>query len=154
MLTSILRRPTKENRWLRESMVALNDSTLLNLKPAHIKDLESSGLIKEQMALVGHFSVRKQQAQDHIGYALAGLIFVYSDLDGEPYLKSDGKPFYRIKPDWEEDSKTQKSPKYLSPRGQGNRPYFSRAVNWNLIAKRPEVDLFEVEGEKKLGWQS
>jgi hypothetical protein len=40
--------------------------------------------------------------------------------------------------------------KYLSPSGQGNRPYFSRLIgDWNLVAKRTNIDLTEVEGEKK-----
>jgi hypothetical protein len=85
---------------------------LLPLNPNHLKDLESSGLTRDQIALVGHFSASKQQAQDLVGYSLTGLIFAYCDLNKEPYQCNDSKPFYRIKPDWGK-LKTEDSPKYL-----------------------------------------
>lgn len=126
---------------------------LSNPKPyltqAHRADLESSGLTPEQIANTGHFSADKATANDLVGVKLPGLIFQYCDLDGKPFLRTDGKPFYRLKPDWG-SLKTEDSPKYLSPKGQGCRPYFSRLYpNWQKAAKSTKIDLWDAEGEKK-----
>ncbi len=73
-------------------MVILDDNTLLHLYPRHIEDLESSGLTKEQIALVGHFSADKQQTHNLINYDLEGLIFVYFNLDKKPYREGETHP--------------------------------------------------------------
>ncbi len=112
-------------------------------------DLESSGLTPEQMAIVGHFSADKDKAERLVGCSVQGLIFQYCDPSGKPYLKSDGQPFHRIKPDWG-DRKTEDSPKYLSPKNEGCRPYFSRLYpNWLKAITSSKIDLWETEGEKK-----
>ena len=129
-------------------MIALKNKPL-PLHPLHFKDLESSGLTGEQMALTGHFSASARMAQKLIGHNLAGLIFPYHNPHGKPYLKSDDQPFYRIKPEWG-NLKTEDSPKYLSSAGEGNRPYFSRLYpQWQRAIKSTKIDLTEVEGEKK-----
>ncbi|MBE9226264.1 DUF3854 domain-containing protein [Phormidium sp. LEGE 05292] len=120
-----------------------------NLRKEHFAELQASGLTEEQIAVAGHFSVNKAKANELVGYKLPGLIFQYCDLDGKPFLRSDGKAFYRIKPEWG-NIKTEDSPKYLSPKGHGCRPYFSRLYsNWKAVAKSTKVDLWETEGEKK-----
>lgn len=126
---------------------------IFNPKPylteSHKADLKSSGLNPEQFAVTGHFSADKATANDLVGVNLPGLIFRYCDLDDKPFLRTDGKPFYRLKPDWG-SLKTEDSPKYLSPRNQGCRPYFSRLYsNWRQAAKSTKIDLWDGEGEKK-----
>lgn len=121
----------------------------------HRKDLESSGLTPEQVSIAGHFSVSKAQAQKLVGYKLPGLVFRYCDPDGNSYKRINGQPFYRIKPDWGNSSKNNeddddKPPKYLSPKGDGCRPYFSRLYpNWKQAIKSTKIDIWETEGEKK-----
>ncbi|WP_103670099.1 DUF3854 domain-containing protein [Pseudanabaena sp. BC1403] len=119
------------------------------LTPKHQADLASSGLSLDQMNIAGHFSADRDTAQKLVGCNVAGLILKYCDLSGKPYLKKDGQQFYRIKPDWG-DRKTDDSPKYLSPTGEGCRPYFSRLYpDWAKATKSTKIDLWETEGEKK-----
>jgi len=119
------------------------------LTDTHKVELQSSGLNPEQIAATGHFSADRATADNLVGVKLPGLIFRYCDLEGKPFLKTDGKPFYRLKPNWG-SLKTEDSPKYLSPKDQGCRPYFSRLYpNWQQVAKSTKIDLWETEGEKK-----
>jgi P4 family phage/plasmid primase-like protien len=119
------------------------------LTETHEADLKSSGLSPRQFAITGHFSADKATANDLVGVELPGLIFQYCDLEGKSFLRTDGKLFYRLKPDWGR-LKTEDSPKYLSPKGQGCRPYFSRLCpNWQKVVKSTKIDLWELEGEKK-----
>ena len=118
------------------------------LIPPHYHDLRSSALTDEQILQTGHRSISPKQAQELIGVKRPGLLFEYRDPEGRPYLRADGKPFYRLKPDWGEHQGDP--PKYLSAKGSGNRPYFSRLQpNWPQILKSHKHDLTEVEGEKK-----
>lgn len=123
---------------------------LPHLKEEHLADLRCSGLSPEQAAIAGHFSVDQGRAKELLGYSLPGLVFQYCNIDGKPLLRTDGKPFYRIKPDWGAE-KTDDSPKYLSPKKQGCRPYFSSLYsgNWQKTASSTRVDIWETEGEKK-----
>ena len=119
------------------------------LTPKHQADLASSGLTPKQMDIAGHFSADQNTAKELVGCAVSGLILNYCDPSGKPYLKKDGQQFYRIKPDWG-DRKTDDSPKYLSPKGEGCRPYFSQLYpNWVKATKSIKIDLWETEGEKK-----
>jgi putative DNA primase/helicase len=119
------------------------------LSEIHQADLRSSGLTLEQILVAGHVSADRITAQELVGYNLPGLIFGYCDPDGQPYKRTDGKPFYRIKPNWG-DRQTEESPKYLSPEAQGCRPYFSRLyLDWPKAIKSTRIDLWETEGEKK-----
>ncbi|BBC24591.1 phage/plasmid primase, P4 family [Pseudanabaena sp. ABRG5-3] len=119
------------------------------LTPKHEADLTSSGLTPRQMDIAGHFSADQDTARELAGYIVSGLILNYCDPSGKPYLKKDGQRFYRIKPDWG-DRKTDDSPKYLSPKGEGCRPYFSRLYpDWEKATKSTKIDLWETEGEKK-----
>jgi len=63
-------------------------------------DLLNSGLTEEQAIATGHFSANAARTKELIGVRLEGLIFNYRDHSGKLYLRSDGKPFYRIKPDY------------------------------------------------------
>lgn len=120
-----------------------------SLNKAHLKDLRNSGLADESIAEIRHFSADVETASSLVGCKLPGLIFSYFEPDGKPYLCSNGIPFYRIKPDWG-DRKTEDSPKYLSPKDQGCRPYFSCLYSdWPKAIKSTKIDLWETEGEKK-----
>lgn len=129
------------------NLQSLASSTLL--VPHHQAELQNSGLTADQIARAGHFSADANLSQQITGIPQAGLIFVYHNLQGQPFLRSDGKPFVRIKPDYP-GGRPESAPKYLSPAEQGNRPYFSRILdNWSKVAKSSKVDLDETEGEKK-----
>jgi putative DNA primase/helicase len=120
-----------------------------SLYKAHLKDLKASGLTDENIAGIQHFSADVETARTIVGHELSGLIFSYFDPCGIPYHCVDGTPFYRIKPDWG-DRKTEDSPKYLSPKDQGCRPYFSCLYSdWPKAIKSTKIDLWETEGEKK-----
>jgi hypothetical protein len=103
------------------------------ISSAHRRDLKASGLNDEQIAKTGHFSANAAEVKALVGISQPGLIFSYCDLRGQPYLTKAGQPFYRVKPDWG-DRKTEDSPKYLSPKDEGSRPYFSRLnQSWEKI---------------------
>jgi len=107
------------------------------------------------MAIAGHFSATAKESKAIGIVSRSALIFDYRGLDGEPYLKLDGKPFYRAKPDWNSSEKAkalaagETLPKYLSQAGNGCRPYFSRSrKNWEAVAKSIKLAIVETEGEK------
>ena len=136
--------PIREDGHLYHSPPLLNERDLL--------DLANSGLSPEAIALTQHRTVNPQQAKNLIGYSLPGLLLQYHDIEGHPYEITQGKPFLRIKPHWAEvnGSWPGERPKYLSPKGAGCRPYFSRLQDdWGAIAHKPKQDLIETEGEKK-----
>ncbi|MBD2124755.1 phage/plasmid primase, P4 family [Trichocoleus sp. FACHB-262] len=115
----------------------------------HYQDLRSSGLSDSQIAQTGHRSVDKATAKQLVGIDQPGLLFLYRDIHGNLIKRSDGKPFLRLKPDYL-GGRPEGAPKYLSPKNQGNRPYFSQLLeNWPGVAKSPKHDLDETEGEKK-----
>ena len=65
----------------------------------------------------------------------------YLDPQGQPYTYGDGVPFVRRK------LKPGSDPKYLTPKGAGNRPYFSPLLpKGYLEGTKP---LLITEGEKK-----
>ncbi len=118
------------------------------LTQQHIRDLRSAALTDDQILQTGHFSAAATTAQKllQMHHLPAGLIFNYCDPNGAPYQQANGDRFWRIKPDWDDPE----LPKYLSPPGSGNRPYFSRLqANWSKILGSPRQSLIEVEGEKK-----
>jgi putative DNA primase/helicase len=123
--------------------------TSKKLTSTHQKDLQASGLTIEQMKVTGHLSADKTTAEKIVGYKLPGLVFSYCDPFGKHYLKKDGRPFYHLKPD-RGNLKADDNPKYLSPKGEGCRPYFSRLYpNWEKAIRSPNIELWETEGEKK-----
>jgi hypothetical protein len=129
-------------------MVAIRNDSPLPLSAKHLADLKASGLTFDQMRQAGYRSVEKEQAKQITGYALAGMLIPYSDSEGKPYTTSDGRPFTRLKPDYEGEPDPDR-PKYLSPKGNGNRPYFSPLHDWERIIKSAKIPLWETEGEKK-----
>lgn len=122
------------------------------LTPQDLSELQQSGLSLEQIKKLGHFSLQDaKQAFKTTGIKHIGLCFRYIDpLSGENYLTSKGRPFYRIKPrDWEMHA-LEEAPKYLSPAGEGNRPYWSPLISdFKKKAAKISIPLEIVEGEKK-----
>ena len=121
------------------------------LSPQDYRELESSGLIAEQIAQTGHFTIlEKSQGKRIAGINHAGLCFAYTNpMTGEPYTTSKGRPFYRLKPrDWPPGADAP--PKYLSAGGEGNKPYFSRLLkDFDRWHRNPKHPLILTEGEKK-----
>lgn len=130
-------------------MVAMSNTLPLPLSAKHLADLKASGLTEEQIRRVGYRSVDKAKAQQVMGYNLPGLLIPYRDPFSQPFLTSDKRPFYRIKPDYEGEHDPD-SPKYLSPKGKGSLPFFSPLYPDSAKAlKSTKHKLWEVEGEKK-----
>jgi putative DNA primase/helicase len=79
-----------------------------------------------------------------------GLVIPYFDPSGKPYTTAKGSPFYRIKPDWSFVANPDEMPKYLSPKGEGNRPYFAPTYSqWDKALRFNKIDIHITEGEKK-----
>lgn len=118
-------------------------------------ELRASGLTAQEILQCGHFSVTDAKEGKRItGIKHRGLVFRYLDpVSGTPYLTSQGKPFYRMKPrDWSETMRDwhEEPPKYLSPPKEGNRPYWSPLIqSFNKKSKNTSIPVEIVEGEKK-----
>jgi putative DNA primase/helicase len=69
---------------------------------------------------------------------------------GKPYTTAVGKLFYRIKPCWEPIEDIDEKPKYLSPMGEGNKPYFAPTyTQWEKTLRTNKRPIIITEGEKK-----
>lgn len=118
-------------------------------------ELRAAGLTAQEILQCGHFSVTDAKEGKRItGIKHRGLVFRYLDpVSGTPYLTSQGKPFYRMKPrDWSETMRDwhEEPPKYLSPSKEGSRPYWSPLIqSFNKKSKAVSIPLEIVEGEKK-----
>lgn len=126
---------------------------LLNLTDR--QELKASGLTDLHIDSLGHFSIDcEKESKKLTGIKHKGLVFEYlNPKTGKNYLTSKGKPFYRMKPrDWDEVKRDwhEEPPKYLSPSGEGNRPYWSNLIkDFNKKAKNVSIPLDVFEGEKK-----
>lgn len=109
-----------------------------------------SGLKDSHIKKLNHFSVLcEKEAFKLTGIKHKGLVFSYfNPVTKQPYLRGDGKPFYRVKPrDWGDRDDV---PKYLSPAQEGNRPYWSNLIeDFEKKANKISIPLEIVEGEKK-----
>ncbi len=120
--------------------------TQLKLNSKHQDELKGSGLTN--LSNLAYFSGDRAWVKEHIGYNLEGLIIPYLDPEGKPYKCSDGKDFYRIKPEWGKLTGDDK-PKYLSRKNEGNRPYFPQSIDWRSVFNSRRIPIYFVEGEKK-----
>ncbi len=125
--------------------------TMLN--ETDLMDLISSGINEEIAKQVGYFSATKERAQQLLGYSLEGLIFKYfNPFDNSSYSKKDGSDFCRIKPrGLKGKNRFDKPPKYLSPRDEGCKPYFSSLISpedYCEMGKRTSIPIILTEGEK------
>jgi putative DNA primase/helicase len=117
-----------------------------SLSDKHLADLAKSGLI-------GKKATSAYSATDDNPHPLfsnlKGMLIDYLDPHGKPYPLSSpqkGQNFTRLKPEWPSDKNDP--PKYLSPKGQGCRPYFSQLIDWAAILSN-QSPVFLTEGEKK-----
>lgn len=110
-------------------------------------ELQASALTDDQIDRLHYRSVTAEQARALTGHAHDGWVAPCMGGDGKPYLTSKGAPFYRLKPAVP-PIKDGKPTRYLSPAGEGCRPYFSVLwPNWARTLKGQDRDL--AEGEKK-----
>lgn len=110
-------------------------------------ELQASALTDDQIDRLHYRSVTAEQARALTGHAHDGWVAPCMGGNGKPYLTSKGAPFYRLKPKVS-PIKDGKPTRYLSPAGEGCRPYFSVLwPNWARTLKGQDRDL--AEGEKK-----
>jgi putative DNA primase/helicase len=131
----------------QEAMVSVKNSTL---SIAHNAELAQSGI--QDLGKMAYFTADRYWVSQNIGYDLEGLIIPYNDPYGVPYkCGSKGKKdFFRIKPDWDDRRRGKKPPKYLSPAGEGNRPYWATTYqNWDKFFDSHKIPAIWTEGEKK-----
>ncbi len=131
-----------------------NETELRYLTDQDQAELRASGLNNSQIQATGHFSIEDaNKAYQLCSIRHRGLAFRYLDPSGKPYLDSQGRSFCRIKPrDWHEHQHIDGDdpPKYLTAKGEGNKPYFSPLLDWeankHVLRKHGWI---ETEGEKK-----
>jgi putative DNA primase/helicase len=116
------------------------------LNSKHQDELKQSGLTN--LSNLAYFSADRAWTKEHIGYNLEGLVIPYLDPQGKPYKCSDGKDFYRIKPEWG-DKASKEAPRYLTPKDEGNRPYFPQSIDWESVFNSRKIPIYIGEGEKK-----
>ena len=105
------------------------------------EELIASGLPVEIHDQLRYRNVDASDARDLTGFSIEGWVVGYCDHEGNPY-QHEGKDFYRLKPAYPGNS-----PKYLSSKGAGCRPYWSPLFSeQNLANGKP---WFITEGEKK-----
>jgi putative DNA primase/helicase len=123
------------------------------LSEKHYAELLNSGLNDENIIDTKCFTVdSKSRCKKLTGYNLTGLIIPYLDPTGKPYTIGNGSPFYRLKPDWSFMANPEEYPKYLSPKHEGNRPYFAPTYKqWDKVLRFNKVPIHLPEGEKKAG---
>jgi putative DNA primase/helicase len=130
-----------------------DDNTIIPqiLSEKHYQELTNSGLNFKNIIDTDCFTVTdKRTAKRLTGYSLPGLVIPYFDPKGLPYTTAKGSPFYRIKPDWSFVDNPQEMPKYLSPKGEGNRPYFAPTyTQWEKALRFRKIPIHITEGEKK-----
>lgn len=111
------------------------------------RELQESALSDEQIDRLLYRSVTAEQAKALTGHAHAGWVVPCLDPSGKPFTTSKGKPFHRLKPSTP-PLKNGKLTRYLSPSGEGCRPYFSALwPDWQRLCKAHDRDI--TEGEKK-----
>jgi putative DNA primase/helicase len=129
------------------------DNTIISqiLSEKHYQELTNSGLNFKNIIDTDCFTVTdKRTAKRLTGYSLEGLVIPYFDPKGLPYTTAKGSPFYRIKPDWSFVDNPEEMPKYLSPEGEGNRPYFAPTYSqWEKALRFRKIPIHITEGEKK-----
>ena len=126
----------------------LVSSPELAISSALAAELEESGLPRDVHHRLDYQSVSPERAHELTGYKHAGWVIAFRDPDGKPYTCKDGKPFCRLKPESGQlrPGPDGKAPKYLSPRGEGCRPYLSPLLPRDSV--QGSAPLFITEGEK------
>jgi putative DNA primase/helicase len=119
------------------------------LSPNHSAKLRSCALDDEAIHAAKYFTIKtRTEGKRLTGYSLTGLAIPYLDHKGNPYPLSNGKPYYRIRPDWEDDPTGDEKPKYLSPKNEGSRPYFAPTYKqWEKALRFKKIPFHITEGE-------
>ena len=110
-------------------------------------ELLESAIPEELIKQLPYQDVTAEEAKRLTGFKLEGWVVGMNSPSGEPYKTSEGKPFYRLKPTKPVIGKNGKPSKYLSPRGEGCRLYFSPLLNKNICEGTQPITI--TEGEKK-----
>ena len=100
------------------------------------------GVSSATLAAAGVRKVEAAEAFTLVGYQVAGDLIPYRDSTGQPILRRDGQPFYRLRVKYPQSG----GPKYLSPKGEPCQLYLPPA-DWNRAGKG--VVFYIVEGEFK-----
>jgi putative DNA primase/helicase len=136
---------------------AISDTEIITslLSKKHYAELLNSGLSDRDIIDCGFRSIdNKKECKRLTGYEMTGLVIPYFTAKGQPATRSNGAPFYRIKPDWVVLDDSKEPPKYLSPKDEGNRPYFAPTYKyWAKALRSSKIPFHITEGEKKAAKQ-
>jgi putative DNA primase/helicase len=136
---------------------AISDTNIITslLSKKHYAELLNSGLSDRDIIDCGFRTVdNKKECKRLTGYEMTGLLIPYFTAAGQPATRSKGAPFYRIKPDWLVLDDSKEPPKYLSPKDEGNRPYFAPTYKyWAKALRSSKIPFHITEGEKKAAKQ-
>jgi putative DNA primase/helicase len=137
---------------------AISDTNIITslLSKKHYAELLNSGLSDRDIIDCGFRTVdNKKECKRLTGYEMTGLVIPYFTAKGQPATRRSGASFYRIKPDWVVLDDSKEPPKYLSPKDEGNRPYFAPTYKyWKKALQSSKIPFHLTEGEKtaaKLG---
>jgi putative DNA primase/helicase len=132
---------------------AISDANIITslLSKKHYAELLNSGLSDRDIIDCGFRSIdNKKECKRLTGYEMTGLLIPYFTATGQPATRSKGSQFYRIKPDWVVLDDSKEPPKYLSPKDEGNRPYFAPTYKyWAKALRSSKIPIHIPEGEKK-----
>jgi putative DNA primase/helicase len=132
---------------------AISDTEIITslLSKKHYAELLNSGLSDRDIIDCGFRTVdNKKECKRLTSYEMTGLVIPYFTATGQPATRSNGAPFYRIKPNWVLLDDSNEPPKYLSPKNEGNRPYFAPTYKyWAKALRSSKIPIHITEGEKK-----
>lgn len=142
------------NSYIRTDAEIIDSSSSIitqHLSPLHSAKLRSCALKDEDIIDAKYRTIKtRAEGKKLTGYSLAGLAIPYFDHRGNPYTLSNGKLYIRIRPDWDDDPDGDEKPKYLSPKNEGNRPYFAPTYkSWEKALRFKKIPIHITESEFK-----
>ncbi len=118
------------------------------LSSHHQDELKASSLTRADITALKVFSGNAPTSKRLTGYSIDGLLIPYFDPWGVPYIGHNGGDFYRLKPIPNDDIDDD-APKYLTPKGVGNRPYYPQNFDWpGFLKAKKKSPIIITEGEK------
>lgn len=127
----------KHKRLLKSEVKKLTEQKLhtSNISKIDMKDFDFSPVIAKTVKGYGdHFENR------------GGIFIPYYDLKGKV------TDFFRVRyleDPLEDERFTDKPPKYMQPKGVAPQFYLPPIIDWEEVAKEPEIDVYITEGEFK-----